>query len=238
MSNWLLPFCLSSLLGYCTGCLNPSYLLAKAKGFDIRSKGSGNAGASNAVISMGKAVGLFCALFDIFKSFLVIKLTLKLFPLFKLAGIAAGACCILGHMFPVTMGFQGGKGLASLGGMILAFSPKLFLILILLEILLAFVTNYICFAATSASQIFTVVLLVQNGLASALLFFPVVLAILARHRKNYIRMRYGVEARFCYLWKKEEEQARIQENWNLLTEEERLLVDMAELEETDAMEAS
>ena len=55
------------IIGYLIGGINPSYIFAKVKGFDIRSKGSGNAGASNAIITIGKKAGVFCAFFDIFK---------------------------------------------------------------------------------------------------------------------------------------------------------------------------
>ena len=58
MSIWL-SVILCALLGYLLGCINPAYLIARARGFDIRSRGSGNAGASNAVITMGKAAGVF-----------------------------------------------------------------------------------------------------------------------------------------------------------------------------------
>ena len=56
-------------MGYLIGTVNPSYIIAKIRGEDIRKKGSGNAGASNALIVYGKLIGVFCALFDIFKSF-------------------------------------------------------------------------------------------------------------------------------------------------------------------------
>ena len=62
------------LLGYALGGVNPSYLIAKTKDFDIRNAGSGNAGASNAVITMEKAVGIFSALFDIAKAYFAYRL--------------------------------------------------------------------------------------------------------------------------------------------------------------------
>jgi len=55
------------LIGYFVGALNPTYIIAKIKGFDIRKKGSRNAGASNALINFGAAVGILCGAFDIFK---------------------------------------------------------------------------------------------------------------------------------------------------------------------------
>ena len=62
----------SALAGYLVGCLNPSYIIAKIKGFDIRKTGSRNAGGSNAVITMGKIIGALCIVFDIMKAFAII----------------------------------------------------------------------------------------------------------------------------------------------------------------------
>ena len=59
---------LCGLFGYLVGNINPSYIIGRLKGFDIRNNGSGNAGASNAVLLMGKKIGAFSALFDIFKA--------------------------------------------------------------------------------------------------------------------------------------------------------------------------
>ena len=212
-----------ALLGYCIGGLNPAYLLAKKNGFDIRGTGSGNAGASNATITMGKKVGAFCALFDIFKAFLTVKISMKLYPLWKLAGIIAGTCCILGHIFPPAMHFQGGKGLAAFGGLLLAYDARLFLIVLLLEVVIVLVTDYICVVTTSASCLFLLYLLF-HGLAAAITFFPAVWAIFMKHKENFRRIRYGVEARFSFLWNKAEEVKRIQENWDRLTDEERSML--------------
>lgn len=104
------------LLGYFVGTINPSYFLGRIKGVDIRKKGSGNAGGSNALILFGKTAGVLCSLFDIFKAFLMIRLTEHLFPDFPLAFPLTACAVILGHIFPFYMKFRGGKGLACLGG--------------------------------------------------------------------------------------------------------------------------
>lgn len=211
------------LWGYAVGNMNPSYLLGKIKGFDIRSRGSGNAGASNAIITMGKLAGLFCALFDILKAYLTVKISIRVFTLIKLAGIIAGTFCILGHIFPVLMHFQGGKGLAALGGVVLAYDARLFVCLLALEFVIAFVTKYICFVPVSGSMLFLLILLTQVGVWSAISFSPAVVAIINRHMINFKRIRYGIEARFSYLWSKEKEIERIDQNWSNLTEEQRTL---------------
>ena len=116
MSIWL-SVILCALLGYLLGCINPAYLIARARGFDIRSRGSGNAGASNAVITMGKAAGVFSAIIDIFKAWLAVCLATRYFTALSVGGMPvageiAGVACILGHMFPFFMAFRGGKGFA------------------------------------------------------------------------------------------------------------------------------
>lgn len=114
MGNQLYTVLLCVCIGYCVGIINPSYILSRMKGFDIREKGSGNAGASNATLVFGKGVGILCALFDIFKAYIANRVSISLYPQLKEAGIITGSACIIGHMFPVTMNFRGGKGLACL----------------------------------------------------------------------------------------------------------------------------
>lgn len=219
---YMAVICIS--VGYFVGNINPSYIISRMKGFDIRTKGTGNAGASNTMIILGKSVGVLCALLDILKAYLTVKIMGHLFPILKIAGLLAGVACILGHILPILMGFQGGKGLACLGGVILAYNSKLLLKLLLLEFIIALVTRYICTVATSASLIFTIILFTNEGLLYALIFVPVVIAIWMKHRINFIRIRYGVEAKFSYLWNKEAEEERVRCNWNKLTQSERILV--------------
>ena len=209
-----------ALLGYTIGCLNPAYILSRIKGFDIRATGSGNAGASNATIAMGKKAGLFCALFDIFKAYISVKISIRLYPLFKLAGIIAGVCCILGHMFPIFMNFQGGKGLASLGGMLLAYNVKVFISLLVVELIVVLVTDYICVVPTSGSLLFLMYLITEGALL-AITFAPVVYVIIIKHKENFRRIKYGIEAKVSYLWNKKAELKRLQDNWDRLTDEER-----------------
>ena len=201
------------LLGYLIGCINPAYIVGKRKGFDIRKRGSGNAGASNAVIVMGKKAGVLSALFDIFKAVLVVSLATKLFADLVYAKILAGVSCIVGHIFPVFMGFRGGKGLACLGGLILAYDWKIFLIMLLAELLIAFAVDYICVVPITASLAFPVIYAVQSKepIGTFILLGCAVL-ILFKHMENLQRIRNGSEAHFSFLWKRDEEIARLTEN--------------------------
>lgn len=196
--------------GYLIGTVNPAFLISKLKGFDIRQRGSGNAGATNALLTMGNLAGVLCALLDIFKAFFAYKTAKVLFPLLQCAGILAGAACILGHIFPVWLGFQGGKGLACLGGMILAHSWKVLLCLLALEAALLLVVDYICVVPMTGSVLFLIVYGLSTHDAPGTLALLAVTAVIEyKHFDNLKRIREGSEFHFSFLWNREKEIERV-----------------------------
>lgn len=198
------------IIGYLIGTVNPSYITGRIRGMDIRENGSGNAGASNVIILVGKSVGAVCAILDIMKAYLAYNLCAALFPSVAAAGILAGAGCMLGHIFPVWMGFRGGKGLACLGGTILAYNWKMFLMFLLAEILVVLAVGYICVVAISASIAFPMVYAFSGGHAAGVIALAVLaVVILLRHRENFTRIREGRELKVYYLWSKKKELERI-----------------------------
>lgn len=202
-----------SLVGYFLGCLNPAFLLARKRGFDIRERGSGNAGASNALITMSKKAGVLIALFDIFKAFAAVKISAALFPLPDYCGILSGCCCIAGHIFPVFMKFRGGKGLAALGGIILAFNPAVFLIMLLSEAAIALITDYICFVPITAAAAFPVIyFLISHCFAGTVILCFAAVIIEFKHTENLNRIRAGKEMHLSYIWRGSEEIDRISAN--------------------------
>ena len=128
-------------LGYLIGCISPAAWIAKMKHVNLKEEGTKNLGATNTAYVMGKKAGYFVLFFDIAKSYFSFKLAKWLFPKLLIAGILASIGCILGHCFPVTMHFQGGKGLAAFGGLILAFKPWMFMTIITVGITLMFICN-------------------------------------------------------------------------------------------------
>ena len=192
------------LIGYLIGTINPSYIIAKIRGFDIREKGSKNAGASNALILFGKVLGVACALFDIAKATFAIWLCGKLFPELTYSFAVTGVASILGHIFPFYMKFKGGKGLACLGGMILAFDWRVFLVMLACEIVVALVTNYICFVPLTASVVFPLVYgIMRKGLIGALILCLMIPVMIFKHKENLVRIKKGTEMPFNFLWNKE-----------------------------------
>ncbi len=203
---------ISVVVGYLIGCINLSYLIARIKGFDIRKHGSGNAGASNVIITVGKKAGAFVAFFDIFKAWFAVRLTVTLFSGFFLIGAITGVAAILGHIFPFYMGFKGGKGFASLGGSILALDYRMFFVFLIFAIFVVFISNYVCFGPTSVSSLFPIaygyVYRDSGGIYAALILFIATVAIVYRHLENFKRIKEGNELKFSFLWNRKAEAER------------------------------
>lgn len=206
---------LCSLIGYLFGNINAAYIISKLQGFDIRDRGSGNAGASNVIITIGKKAGLITAIFDITKAAVASTVAVALFPRLRYAHILGGSACIIGHIFPILMKFHGGKGLACLGGMILSYNPEIFLLLLAIEIFLGFGLDYICVVPITGSIIFTGIYAFLTGDAvGTMILASVSLIILYKHIENLRRILIGTEAHISFLWKKDQEIERIKHNTN------------------------
>lgn len=198
---------------YLIGGINPAYIKSKRHGFDIRNTGTGNAGASNAILSFGKRVGLLIAFIDIFKAFLVVKLSALAFPTVRISKELAGTGCMVGHMFSVQLRFKGGKGLSCLGGVILAFSPKRFLLMLAAETILALIVGYSAVIPITAAVAFPVIYMIFGGCWMGFALYMIAASIMEiKHIENIRRIRTGTEIRVSYLWNKEKELLRIQKN--------------------------
>ena len=122
---------LSLILGYFIGNFNTAAVVGRVKKVDLKQEGTKNLGATNTTMVLGWKSGAVVMVLDILKSFLSGKLAQLLFPQLRIAGMLACIGVILGHCFPITMHFSGGKGLAAFGGMILAYNPLVFVIVVL-----------------------------------------------------------------------------------------------------------
>ena len=207
-----LKLIITILISYLVGNINPSYIIGRLKGIDIRRQGSGNAGASNATVLFGKWVGIFSALFDIAKAYLVMLIFPLIFTDVPFVAECAGVAVIIGHIFPVLMNFKGGKGLASLGGLLLAIDARLFLIMLTAEIVVLLLVNFICIVPITASILIPIAygLLGSDGLGwlwnadggwwGAAIISIASVIMLWRHRENVARIIKGKEMHFSYIW--------------------------------------
>ena len=184
-------------LGYLLGCSNMAKYIAAMKKVDLSAGGSGNPGASNAVILMGWSAGALVAVHDIGKAALAVILARLMFPGAPLIGAAAGVAAVLGHIYPFWMKFQGGKGFASYLGMTIALHWKFAIAVLLLVVVVTLITDYIVAATTT-----TIVLVpIGLGILTQSLILPLILLVASlviawKHKDNYVRMYNGTEIRF------------------------------------------
>lgn len=169
----------SLAMGYLVGCISPAAWVGKKKNVDLTQEGTKNLGATNTALVLGKKAGIFVMIFDIAKSFFCYRLARLLFPQISVAKILASLGTILGHCFPFTRKFRGGKGLAAFGGLILAYSPLFFLMIVIPGIALMAIFNTGVAAPIYGTIMFPILVYLRTGwtdeflgvLAASLLVF-------------------------------------------------------------------
>ena len=208
MIELILKGALSYLLGSIVGSLAVARLTG---GADIRTLGSGNAGATNALRTQGRKVALVVLVIDLAKGWIA---TAMVATWAMPAGIAAapaalaawsapvcGLAVMLGHVYPLWYGFRGGKGVATLLGAVLGIKARLLLPVILTWLAAAIAFGYVGLASILGAVALAVALaLTRSG--TPLLVFGILsaLLILYTHRSNLARMRAGTESRARRLW--------------------------------------
>lgn len=199
MNQLLTPalYTLCACCGYFIGCNNLAHILAKRRGFDIRAVGSNNPGTSNTVITMGWKAGIMVGAHDIFKAFIPAVLAGILLPELALASTVAGVAAVLGHIFPVTLGFRGGKGFAPYIGMLFALNWKFGLVIVAVIFLAILITDYIAlatFITVISFPIYSALVAKHYWMAAIVAIASAV--IVYRHRENLVRIANGTEIGF------------------------------------------
>lgn len=184
-------------MGYLFGCLSPAAWVAKKAKINLREEGTGNLGATNVGLVIGRNAGLFVMVFDILKAFIAARLAARIFSRLALAKLLAGMGVIIGHVFPFHMEFKGGKGLAAFGGMVLAYDPKLFLFLLTLGAVLCVIVNYSFALPISAGFLFPLLAGWKARSLSVLLMAAVPSAIvIIKHWSNIGKAMRGEDNKF------------------------------------------
>ena len=196
------------LISYLLGSLLGSMVMGRLRGgVDIRKLGSGNAGGTNALRTQGKLFALGVMVVDVGKGVLPVLLL----PTLAIPGVGldaevsrdwlaygCGAAAVLGHVFPVWFGFAGGKGGATLIGVVAIIAPKLLLPLIVLWLAIIFISGYVGLATMlTAWSVPTYIGLTQFDSQQGLFVFGTAMAafVVYTHRSNIQRMLAGTEGR-------------------------------------------
>ncbi|MGM9552164.1 MAG: glycerol-3-phosphate 1-O-acyltransferase PlsY [Clostridia bacterium] len=201
-------FLLAAVLGYLLGSVNLSIILSKGKGKDIREMGSGNAGTTNTLRTMGKGAAVMVLLFDILKGCLVpliLILTASSNPWIYVSTCRSMAYiyaffAVVGHCFPLYYGFKGGKGIATAAGALFVISPLATCLALLVFVILMVLFRYVSLSSIVAVinvVIFTALLYPGEA---RLLTVTIAIAILTiyKHKTNIVRLRNGEESTMFY----------------------------------------
>lgn len=184
-----------ALMGYAFGCIPCSYLTSKMLGhIDIRNYGSGNTGATNVYRVLGKKAGILAFLGDFLKGLIPALIGSAMAG--QEAAAVASLFAVIGHCYPATLKFKGGKGVATSAGMIFGTAPIIGVILITLQFVLLFVTKYMSLASIISAVLFPILVYFTDPtpvyqIASVFL----ALLVIFRHHTNIRKLLKGEESK-------------------------------------------
>jgi glycerol-3-phosphate acyltransferase PlsY len=192
------------VISYLLGATPSGYLVGMACGIDVRTAGSGNIGATNVLRVLGRNAGATVLAADALKGFVAARwmpmLALHLFPspdtTREHLAIAAGAAAILGHIYTFWLYFKGGKGIATSGGVVMAWAPAACLTALALWGLVLVLSKYVSMASIAAAVVLPFAVWAWNGSATMTgVMTGVSLLAIYKHKANIQRLLKGTERR-------------------------------------------
>lgn len=195
------------ILSYLIGAFPSGYVIGKLfYKKDIRQFGSGNTGATNSFRVLGKPAGFLVTFLDIFKGFIVVYFPLWLpvsaegpISSFFTNGLIVGAFAILGHVYPVYLGFKGGKAVATSAGVILGMNPILLIILAAIFFIILKLTKYVSLSSIIASICCLIGAVLIRDIILVIVSIGVVVLLIIRHRSNIVRIFKGEEPKIKWM---------------------------------------
>jgi len=183
------------LIGYALGCIQTAYIIGKIRGVDLRTKGSGNLGATNALRVMGAKLGLITFGTDILKAVIAFIVMKYLLNGGDLGGLYGGLGVVLGHNFPFYLKFKGGKGIAVTAGVMLVLNPLITLIIIAAMVGLIIITKYVSLGSIIGMLSMAVfgVFKYHNDVEMMILILVLATLAIYMHRSNIKRLLTGTE---------------------------------------------
>jgi glycerol-3-phosphate acyltransferase PlsY len=201
------PYLLTALLGYLLGSIPTGYLVGRAKGLDLRTVGSGNIGATNALRVLGKPAGIFVLLMDALKGAISTTVIprvawqwMSATPALPTAptslAIVGGLAAVLGHVFTLWLRFKGGKGVATSAGVLAGLIPFAFVTVLATFLLVLALWRIVSLGSIAAAVMLPVATWYWHR-EPALIGFAILLTALVvlRHRANIARLLKGTEPR-------------------------------------------
>lgn len=207
MSTW---FFIIMISGYFIGCIHGSAIAQRLSGVNLKTAGVKNAGASNATIVLGLKFGAFVAAIDIGKAFfsvIVLKLIIERFELSQeitwILLFILSASIIIGHIYPFYMKFSGGKGTATVIGVLLAIDWRFGLVALGLFVVISLATDFLIFGVLILYITFTALaVFIAPGIYPVIIAIGLFLIAVSKHIENIKRLKLGEEPRISSVLKK------------------------------------
>ena len=211
----MLVYIIIAIIAYLIGSINDSVIISKKiAGFDVREKGSGNAGTTNMLRSVGKLAAVITLICDILKGVIAIVISIIIGKIGKglnteLLLQIAGIAVVLGHTFPVFFGFKGGKGVATSLGILLMSNWQIGLICLVFALVLIVLTRMVSLGSCTAAILFPVLTLFidehytvlnNDKTGKAYFLYSIILAVIVlyNHRTNIKRILEGTENKISF----------------------------------------
>lgn len=208
----MIMYIIVAVIAYAIGSINFSVIISrKMAGFDVREKGSGNAGTTNMLRAVGKKAAAITLLCDILKGVIavVIAYLISLFSKNTNAGTLvqiAGIAVVIGHTFPIFFEFRGGKGVATALGVLLCINWKIGLLCLVFAVIIMAVTRMVSAGSCTAAILYPVLVLfgIQKDFfivkEESYLIFSIILALIVvfNHRTNIKRILSGTENKLSF----------------------------------------
>lgn len=184
----------AALIGYLMGSANTSIIVGKFYGIDVRQHGSGNAGATNTLRTLGKPAAAMVGVGDVLKGVLACLIGGLLAG--EMGLMLGGIAAVIGHNWPIYFNFKGGKGIFTSFAVVMMMDYKIGLILVAVFAVIVLFTRYVSFSSITASVLFPIVAAIW-GKDMSFIVFATFLAVLAvyRHRSNIKRLIAGTESK-------------------------------------------
>ena len=193
------------IISYLLGSISGSMIVGKYIGIDIRSMGSGNAGATNSFRTMGAKFAIIVLIIDILKGYIAVQFisTINLMGTdlnSEILKIICGCGAVLGHVYPIFYNFKGGKGAGTMVGVLLALFPLGLIACLISWIVILVLSGYVGLSTIVAGIVLPIVTVFkyEGGVNTAFGIFSIIISIfiMFTHRSNIYRMNSGNENRF------------------------------------------
>lgn len=189
MFNYLIIFVIAYLLGN----VSTSYIIAKRiAGVDIRTQGSGNAGSTNVLRTLGKKAGLMTFVGDLLKGIIAVLLAGFIAKYMGIDPLTAKYIAVVGvvsgHNWPALLGFKGGKGVATSLGSMIAVNPMMALTCFLVFLIIVYITKYVSLGSVLSISLSPVIMMFSHNTKGVLVTLFLTVSVIYTHRENIKRL--------------------------------------------------